>query len=294
MSGPPSLPATASRERAPSLVVAGALMFVAGLLLANPLGATDTRWPWQILAHWPWERPDVNWALWYLTAASCLVLGTSGSRRLRAPWLCALALLLLTTCGSGQAGLRLMSNHVGWYFAVGVLGAGLLLEAEGRAPRAARAASTLGALMLLAVLAMSFGPSPTGEMQSHLQQVVHDIGRRAMGQSIPDALPGYEIMLFASAAALLAAAIGLGVGLGLRGGLVARIGLLLLLLDFLIPTFHKLGIQMGGAVKATDIFSTLSEVLIHSGLALSLLLMAAGADALRLGSSNGAAGERAA
>lgn len=279
---PPDLPARPLRTRAPSLIVTGALMIAAGLMLANPYGATDTHWPWQILAKWPWERPEVNWGVWFLTALLAIVLGITGHRRVRAPLLGSLAVLLLVTCGSGQAGLPIKTDNVGWYLGVGILGAGLFLEAEGRHPATARRTSALGGVILLLVLLLSFGPSPSGELQSHLEQIPRDLVRRALGQAIPDAEPDYEIRLFAKAAAMLAAVVGLGTLVGLRGGLVARIGLLLLLLSFLIPTFHSLGVQMSHTVRLANVFETFSEVLINSGLAVSLLLASSGADVARL------------
>jgi hypothetical protein len=278
----PSYQASPASERAWSSVVAGAVMVLAGLLLANPQGAKSTEWPWQILARWPWDRIDANWAIWYLTAVLAIVLGWNGARSWRAPLLGGLGLLLLVTCCSGKAGIVLGNQPYLWYVGVSTLATGLLLEIDGRRPRAARAACVLGGFTLIAMLAVLFGPSPEGTLRSHLEQVPTDVIRRALGQAVPDAREGYEILLLAAAASLLAALLGLARGVGLRGGLVARIALLLLLLDFLIPTFHKLGSQFASTITVAAVFSTLSEVLVHSGLALSLLLTAAGVDLARL------------
>lgn len=269
-------------ERSPGLVVSGALMILAGLLLANPEGATDTRWPWQILAEWPWSRRDANWAVWFLSALAAIGLGLAGTRRLRAPLLLGAALFLFVTCNAQDAGLMVQRYHIGWFSGLALLLAGFLLESEGRWRAAARATCALGGFLVLWTLALSFDRDALGAPVWRMATLVRHVATRVRGLGVPDAPADYDIDLFANAAAVVAALVGLATLVGVRGGIVGRIGLVLALLHFLVPTFHRLGVQLGGPVERAIVFRTLSEVLIHYGLSVSLFVAAATADFARL------------
>jgi hypothetical protein len=282
MSDVPDPSLTPARERSPALVVSGALMIATGLLLANPDGATDTRWPWQILADWPWERRDANWALWFSSAVLAIVLGLVGTRRVRAPLLFGAALLLFVTCCSRDAGLAVGRYNIAWFAGLALLVAGFLLESEGRWRAAARGCCALGALLTLWTLTLSFDRDALGAPEWRFAKLVDHVFTRVRGLGVPDAPADYDIDLFANFAAVLAAVVGLGNLVGLRGGIVARIGLVLVLLHYLVPTFHRLGVQLGGNVERGDVFRTLSEVLIQYGLAVSLFAATATADFARL------------
>ena len=279
---PPELPLGQVKQRSPALIVAGSLMIAAGLLLANPDGATDTRWPWQILAQWPWTRRDANWALWFLAAILAIVLGAVGTRRTRAPVLFGAALLLFVNCCARDAGLALLRYNLAWFAGLSLLLAGYLLESEGRWRGAARACCALGGFMVLVTLALSFDRDAMGAPLSRLGTLARHVFLRVRGLGVPDAPAHYDTDLFANTTAILAALVGLAALLGVRGGIVARIGLVLVLLHFLVPTFHRLGLQLGGQIDRAKVFQTLSEVLIHYGLALCVFTAAAAADFARL------------
>ena len=276
---PPPRPAP---ERSPALVVSGALMILAGLLLANPDGATDTRWPWQILADWPWSRRDANWAVWFIAAVGAIVMGLVGTRRVRAPLLLGAALLLFVTCCAGDAGLPLRRYSLAWFAGLALLMSGFLLESEARWRIAARVLGAVGGFLVLWTLALSFDRNALGAPEWRMAKLLGHVVTRARGLGIPDAPQDYDIDLFANTAAVLAAVVGLATAIGARGGIVGRIGLVLVLLHFLVPTFHRLGVQLGGPVERSTVFTTFSEVLIHYGLAVSLFAASAVADFARL------------
>jgi hypothetical protein len=287
MPAAPEVTEQPARQTSAALIVAGVLMIAAGFLLANPYrGATDTRWPWQILAQSWGERGSLNWTLWFLAALLAIVLGSLPLRRFRAPVLFSLAMLLTINCCARNAGLAITQVTLGWFAGLSLLMAGFLLGAQGRAPTAARSLASLGGLLVLWTLASSFGSVDEGPLESHLVVLVRDSITRLGQGTVPGARPNYDIDLWSHAAIILASLVAVLGWLGLRGSLVAVSGLLLVLVYFLVPTFDKLGQQVGSGLDTRTVFFTLSEVLIHTGLALGVFTAAAAADLTRLESED--------
>lgn len=281
----PDDPDAAHSTASPALVTSGALMLAAGLILANPYaGITDTRWPWDIILASPWRLVSVNWMLWFATALLAVVLGLLGPQRLRAPLLTALALTLVFTCHSQQAGLAIEQHGLSWFVGSAVLSAGFFLGSDGRHARSARALTALGGLVSLWALLASFEQAADGRFGARLLILVGDLKQRIVAGVVPDAVEGYDIELWAYGCAVLAATLGLLSLVGVRGTLVSRIGFLLMLLCFLIPTFSALGREASGTYGFTWslVASRSTELLIHTGLALLLLCAAALADLARV------------
>jgi type III secretory pathway component EscS len=284
MSVAPELTLTQPREHSLTLVIAGCLMVAAGLMLANPwVGATDTRWPWQIIAkEWP-RRGAVNWTLWFVAALAGIGFGCSRMRRLRAPLSFGFAVALAATCCARDAGLAIDKVNLAWFTGVTLLLAGFLLEAQGGARDAARSLGALGGVLILWTLGSSFTPLADGTLDAHLEILVRDTLTRLGGGTVPDERPEYDIQLWSHAAVIVASTISLLTWVGLRGALVGTCGFLLVLVYLLVPTFDKLGQQFATTGFDTrTVFFTLSEVLIHTGLALAIFVAAAVADLVRL------------
>ncbi len=273
-------------EASPALGIAGTLMVAAGLLLANPFfGVADSRWPWQILAAEPTRINSANWMLWFLTGLAALGLGVTDTRRLRAPLLLGLTLVLAVTCHSQVAGLVVVSNGLAFFAGAAALLAGFQLGADGRSPRSALLYALLGALLVLWALAASFGDLGSGRTGSSLVVLVEDFVTRVRLGSVPDAVPNYDDLLWSYASILGASALGLLGLLGLRGSLISRMGIALVLLCFLVPTFSGLGRDLSASFDLARVAGRASEVLIGAGLALTLLAAATLADLARLGGS---------
>lgn len=284
MSVSPELTVAQPRENSWSLVVGGLLMVAAGFMLANPwVGATDTRWPWTIIANgWP-GRVAVNWTLWFLAALTGIGLGWTQARWIRAPLVVGFAVVLAATCSARDAGLRIDPATLAWFIGVTLLMAGFLLEAQGRALAAARSLAALGGVLILWTLASSFTPLADGRFDSHLEILVRDSLTRLGQGTVPDERPGYDILLWSQAALILAAGLSVLMWVGLRGALLGICGFLLVLVYLLVPTFDKLGQQFAATGYDTrTVLFTLSEVLIHSGLALGIFAAAAVVDLARL------------
>jgi hypothetical protein len=282
MSDVPEL-AQPPRETSPAMVVSGVLMIVAGLLLANPYrGATDTRWPWEILLapEAPW-RARMNWSIWFLAAVGAIVMGAMRMRRMRAPTLFTCALVLGVMCCAGDAGLAIRQVSMPWFAGLALLMAGFLLQAQGHFPSAARSLASLGAVFVLWTLASSFGAVDGGQPESHLKVLVRDSATRLAQGTVPGARPNYDIDLWSHAAIIIASVTALLGWVGLRGTLAGISGFLLVLVYFLVPTFDKLGQQFAAAQGGEAVSLTLSDALIHTGLALGLFSASAIADVVR-------------
>lgn len=276
----PAEPGAAS----PALVTSGALMLAAGLLLANPYaGITDTRWPWDIILAQPTRLVSMNWVLWFTSALLAVLLGLTRTRGLRAPLLTGLAFTLAVTCHSQQAGLSIQQHGLAWFTGVVVLSAGFFLGSDGRHPRGARALTALGGLVVLWSMLTSFEQGADSRFGARLVILVEDLWTRLSQGVVPDAAEGYDIQLWAYGCAVAAGALGVLALVGVRGTLISRLGFLLVLLCFLIPTFSALGREASGAHGFTwTLFAQrTTEVLIHTGLALLLLSAGALADLAR-------------
>jgi hypothetical protein len=280
----PEVATPPARRTSPALVVSGVLMIIAGLLLANPYrGATDTRWPWEILfsSEAP-ARARANWSIWFLFALGAIVMGAMPVRRLRAPVLLTGALILAVTCCARDAGLAITQVTLGWFAGVSLLMAGFLLQAQGYLPSAARSLASLGAVFVLWTLASSFGSGEAGVPEAHLKVIVRDSLTRVAHGTVPDARPNYDIDLWSYSAVIVASVIALAGWVGARGTLVGISGFLLVLVYFLVPTFDKLGVLFAASSGAEALSLTLSDALIHTGLALGLFSALAVADLARL------------
>lgn len=281
----PAHPPGPAHEVAPSLALAGFLMVGAGLLLANPaFGVADTRWPWEILAREPYRINSVNWMIWFVTALLAIALGLSSTRRWRAPLLTGLALTLAFTCHSQTAGLVIGGNNLAFFAGTAALLAGFLLGAEDRLPRAARALTALGGLMVLWSLAASFRDLNSGRLGSMLLVLLRDLSQRVRTGVVEDAPQNYDEQLWSYGCVMVASAVGLLALVGVRGPLVSRLGLVLVVCYFLIPTFSGLGRDLSSSFQLDRAAARMTEVLIDTGFALALLAGAALADLARLGS----------
>jgi hypothetical protein len=284
----PELAAPPARTTSLALLVAGALMLVAGLLLANPYaGATDMRWPWQILAQeGTHHRVRMNWSFWFLGALIALGFGWTRFRAWRAPVLLGFALVLTINCSAGNAGLAITQIALPWFVGLCLLMAGFLLEAQGHRRGAARALASLGGILVLWNLASSFSAATEGPTGSYLEVLIRDAFTRLGQGTVPGARPNYDIDLWSYAAVIVAAVIGLLGWFGLRGPLVGITGFLLVLVHYLVPTFDRLGHHFATGPQTQAVFFTLSEALIHTGLALGIFVAAVVADVARLESED--------
>jgi len=279
---PPADEATA-RRRSLALVIAGSLMLLAALLRANPwFGSANTAWPWEILLESRSPLLTASWGLWLGSGVLAIVLGGWGTRRWRSVVLGATCLVLLFTCYSGLAGLMIDSNSVPLLAGTSLLMAGFLLQSVERAPAAATALSATGGLLVIWALACAFDYAPAAEPRSQLTALVHDALARLTGGDVSVARPNYDDILSSYGALLLGCVVGaLGLA-GLRGALVGRIGLTLVLASFLIPyvASYARALALEG-FDATTLAQHASQALIPAGLALALLGAAVLADLAR-------------
>jgi hypothetical protein len=268
------------------MIVAGALLVLAPLLRANPwFGSADQNWPWNANRPAPDALRDANWILWGLLGIWALVLGVVGARRVRAPVALALAFVLLVNCHSGQAGL-VVNQIFTWTTALAALFGGFLalpsVPDDPLSPRPsalpARLLAGLGALGLLWILAVSFDAEPGGPIEARLPRVVSDAVDRVLHGPLPGMKETYDEILAQTGCFLVAALLGLAVAAGLTARIVGTIGLCLLLLGWLIPTFAHFGRVPLHEYSATLVARVLSEALIDAGLALAVVTGVALAD----------------
>lgn len=276
----PELELPTGRSR--TVALAGLLLLLATLLQANPwFGAMDARWPWQVLASGRSPITMANWTLWMATGVTALLWGLFGTPRVRGTVLGAAVLVLLFTCSSHEAGLRLEENSLFVQAGLTALLAGFMLQARGERGRTVALAAVGGALVLW-TLACTFRAEAGLVPRSQLVMDLRDLAALATGSDLPTAR-AYEPLNLATVAVMLPTAL-LGVlSLArLRGRAVGWIGCALVLATFLlrpvaryVTSLRDLGFDSVGVARQV------SEVLIPAGFGLAFLGAAVLADLVR-------------
>lgn len=288
----PTLPTDAppgGAQRSPALVLTGALMLAAALMLANPFfGSSTTDWPWEVLVRARSPLVMANWIMWMLSGVLAIVMGLRGPARWRGTWLAAPALLLGLTCHSKLAGLRIEENSLSVNAGISLLMAGFLLQAWRQHARAARLLSVLGGVLVLWTLACAFDYALVEVPRSQLVVKVHDLVSRLTGGEVTVALPNYDEHLATAGALVLGSALGVLALVGVRGALAGQLGMVLVLAAFCIrPVGSFVRVVSSEGFDAVTLAKHLSEVLVAMGLAWALFCATVVAELVSAGSQDG-------
>lgn len=270
-------------QRAPLLAVAGGLLLLATLLHANPwFGATSSSWPWQVLARSRSPMTVANWTLWLLTGGVAVAWGLLRAGPLRPTLLAAPTLVLLFTCSSGQAGLRVEENSIFVLLGVTLLLGAFLLLVRGHGTRAVRLGAGVGALLVLWTLTCTFDYDPGALPRSRLASDVGDLVAQVLGRPLPTARPFLAPNLAAVGVLLVSALLGLVAALGLTHRVVGWLGLGLTLAMFCIRPVHRyIELLRDSGFDGVTLARQASEILVPLGLGLAFLGAALLDDLLR-------------
>jgi hypothetical protein len=258
------------------LFSAGVLLLAAAFLRANPwVGAGRSVWPWELMLETSNRLVTVNWALWMLGGVLALVWGWRGGTRRGAPYLAALALVLLFTCHAGTAGLKVRFQGLPWLAGTVMLMSGLLLGAREKATPTSRLLAGLGALIVVWSLAASFKYAPEGVTRSDLHQLLRDIVSRVSEGTVEQFDLHRDDALWAYGSVLVGCVLGALHALGVRGMLLAGFGVVAVLLCFMIPAFSGMGRALAAPGGSSAIVPLLSESFIDAGMGLAWFATAA-------------------
>jgi hypothetical protein len=260
-------------QRAPLLAVAGGLLLLAALLQANPwFGASTSAWPWEVFARGRSPISLANWGLWLLTGLAAVAWGLRHAGRLRATLLAAPALVLVFTCSSRQAGLRIEENSLFVLLGVTLLLTAFLQQARGERAGPVRLLAGLGAVLVLWTLTCSFEYAAGQIPRSKLASDVGDLVAYVQGKPVPTARPFLGPNLIAVGALLLSAALGLCAALGLRQRAVGWCGLVATVAVFCVrPLSNYVELLRQSGFDGVTLARQMGEILVPLGLGLAFL-----------------------